>query len=601
MDVREHAGQAVSAAIAEALMGKQALLVLDNAEHLLPRLAGDLADLLTACPTTLRLLVTSRERLQIAAETSWPVPPLAAGEGELLFVERARAAGVELTVDDTIRDLCHRLDQLPLAIELAAARTPLFHPAGLLDRVGSYLDLLRGHRDSDPRQATLRATIDWSYSLLAPAERRLFEALSVFVGGCLYEAACDVAGADPETLQSLIDKSLLRRRDSRLGPRYWMLETVREYASERLSSSGEEKRAAERHALYYGDTFAHLAQQLRERDASAVLRADQEAGNIQRGVESSITSGRADVASLYFFGLWAWMVFRGVLQDAHRQARAYIELDLESLDPSTRFAGQIGIGEIFRRAGDREAAIRIKRRMLEELPAVSDVQLYGRLLGSMEPALLTDLAHLELDTREIDAALLHAKQALAIRRKIGHPWGIAHALNPLVSIARVREDFQQARALQAEVVALTGSSRLIPVEAVEAELVLAELELLCAEPAEARERLLNVDVGEIVRDADPSVAAEALRVFATWLEADGRLEEAAFLFGAFEKTQQESGSSIPGHLAERADALATALRRQLGEARFALLTAEGAASPALDLVAGLPMRLVRAEPLGSCS
>ena len=126
-------------------------------EHLLPELANDLAALLGACPT-LRLLVTSRERIQIGGEESWPVPTLAANEGEALFVERARAAGVELDVDDTIRELCHRLDQLPLALELAAARTPLFSAEGLLERVGSRLDLLRGRRDGDPRQATLRTT-----------------------------------------------------------------------------------------------------------------------------------------------------------------------------------------------------------------------------------------------------------------------------------------------------------------------------------------------------------------------------------------------------------------------------------------------------------
>ena len=391
----------------------------------------------------------------------------------------------------------------------------------------------------------MRATIDWSYELLDEPEMRLFEAVAVFVDGCLYDAAHDVAGADPDTLQSLIDKSLLRRRDSVLGPRYWMLETIREYASERLSESGVDEHVAARHAAYYAESFAPLAQQMREMDVAVLTRADHEAANIRRGLDFALRSGKADLASLFFYGLWVWMVVRGALTEARGNVRTYLELDLESVDPQTRFAGYFGVAEILRHHGERDEAIRIKRRMLDDLPAVSDRPLYGRDLGTLEPALLTDLAHLELDVGELGAAQSHAQQALAIREQDGHPWGIAHALNALVAIAASRGDFLEARALQERVVMLMRESQLIPAETVQEEIALAELELMCAEPSLARQRLATVDVAEIVRVGDLPAAAEALRVFAMYLASSGALEEAAFLIGAYGRLHRETGICHP--------------------------------------------------------
>ena len=191
-----------------------------------------------------------------------------------------------------------------------------------------------------------------------------------------------------------------------------MLETIREYASERLSESGVGERVAERHAAYYAEFFAPLAQQMREMDVAVLTRADHEAANIRRGVDFALRSGRADLASLFLYGLWMWMVVRGALTEARGHVRRYLELDLESVDPQTRFAGYFGVGEILRQHGEREEAIRIKRRMLDDLPAVGDRPLYGRDLGSLEPALLTDLAHLELDVGELGAAQSYAEQAL---------------------------------------------------------------------------------------------------------------------------------------------------------------------------------------------
>ena len=225
------------------------LCLFDNFEQVVEA-APDLGALLSACPN-LDVLVTSRERLRVGGEQTYPVPPLAESDGEALFLTRARAVDPGFTPSGAVRELCLHLDELPLALELAAARTALFSPEQLLEKLAQRLDLLKGERDADPRQQTLRATIEWSYDLLSDDEQRLFARLAVFAGGCTYEAAEEIAGADPDTLQSLLDKSLVRKRDSKLGPRYWMLETIREYAAERLEESGEadELRTAARDAL----------------------------------------------------------------------------------------------------------------------------------------------------------------------------------------------------------------------------------------------------------------------------------------------------------------------------------------------------------------
>jgi predicted ATPase/class 3 adenylate cyclase len=245
--VLEQAGQAVGATdgLADHLADKHLLLLLDNFEHLIEA-AAELAGLLASCPN-LRLLVTSRELLRIEGEQAYPVPPLAPPEGVELFTVRARAADPAFAPTPAVEELCAKLDHLPLALELAAARVRVLSPEQLLERLATRLDLLKGGRDADPRQQTLRATIEWSHDLLEEEEQRLFARLAVFRGGCTLEAAEQVADADLDTLQSLVDKSLLRHS----GERFWMLETIREFARERLSQSGDEPELRRRHARFF--------------------------------------------------------------------------------------------------------------------------------------------------------------------------------------------------------------------------------------------------------------------------------------------------------------------------------------------------------------
>ena len=236
------------AAIAARVGERRTHVVCDNLEQLLPDAARPLAELVAAVPA-LRLFATSREALRIQGEAELDLPPLVRDEAVALFCERAQAVRPDVTATDAVVQLCERLDGLPLALELAAARTKLLAPEALLDRLADRLDSLKGTRDAEERHMTLRATIAWSYDLLDEDEQALFASLGVFRGGCTLETAELVCNADLDTLASLLDKSLLRRRTGPLGEeRYWMLETIREFALERLRESGREDGLRRRHA-----------------------------------------------------------------------------------------------------------------------------------------------------------------------------------------------------------------------------------------------------------------------------------------------------------------------------------------------------------------
>jgi predicted ATPase len=323
LEVKEQPGGELEETLTTELAGKRALILLDNAEHLLPGVAAEIAPLAANGPT---LLVTSRERLQLQGEQLYPVPTLAEQDGIDLFLARARALEPAFETNGLVRELCSRLDNLPLALELAAARTLLFSPAQLLERLSQRLDLLKGGRDADPRQQTLRATIEWSYELLTPDEQRLLRCLSVFSGGCTYDAAETVCGADPDTLQSLLDKSLLRRRESRFGSRYWMLETIREYAAQRLEDAGDastlRRRQAEwccelaerliplpRHLAAHGaDTEAGFARLEDERDnVHNALAWAWSSGQNELGVRLGVACSRWWIEGAGFYDAVAWL------------------------------------------------------------------------------------------------------------------------------------------------------------------------------------------------------------------------------------------------------------------------------------------------------
>ena len=292
--------------LAEHIGERELLLLLDNFEQVVEA-APKLSQLLETCPN-LKLLVTSRELLRIAGEVDYPVPPLAAREAVELFCERSR-----LEADKTIAELCRRLDELPLAVELAAARTRVLAPVEILDRLGQRLDLLKGGRDTDPRQQTLRATISWSHDLLTDDERQLFARLAVFAGGFTLDAAEDVCDADLDLLQSLVDKSLLRHT----GNRFWMLETVREFARERLQERQEPGEIHERQARGLTCGLAKTAHgELRGAAAEEWLgRLDDDLENLRRAIGWAREHDQRMEVELVG-AAWYFLFMRGLVREA---------------------------------------------------------------------------------------------------------------------------------------------------------------------------------------------------------------------------------------------------------------------------------------------
>jgi predicted ATPase len=384
------------AAIAARIGERRTHVIVDNAEHLLPQAARPLAEVAAAAPA-LRLLVTSREALRIQGEVELDLPPLSEEEAVALFYERAHAVRADLGETRAVQRLCERLDRLPLALELAAARTKLLAPEALLERLGDRLDLLKGTRDADERHATLRATIAWSFDLLDEEEQRLFARLSVFRGGCTLETAEEVCDADLETLASLLDKSLLRRRTGRLGEeRFWMLETIREFAAERLEKSGEAEALRRRHAerMLAISEAAHLSEDDNEPFNWPVALAERE--DLRAALD--------------------WAADRDVLLGLE------LACSLESFwGPHAPAEGVRRIGDLLAR--DADVPPRLRARALRNLAGA---------------------AHQE---RDFELAEPCYEESLRIFSEIGDAWGAAAARTRLAYCALSRGEPDRARAL----------------------------------------------------------------------------------------------------------------------------------------------------------
>jgi predicted ATPase/DNA-binding SARP family transcriptional activator len=294
--------------LAELIGEREVLIVLDNCEHVITAAAEVAEDLLRSCPN-LRLLATSREGLRVGGETIWAVPPLAAEDAVQLFVARAQASGspIEPASGDlgAVADVCVRLDGLPLAIELAAARTRAFPITEIAKRLDDRFRLLTGgSRTALPRQQTLRAVVDWSYELLFDAEQRVFERLSVFPGGCdlaTAEAVCadDTIGADdlPDLIHALVEKSLVLAVPSGDGLRFTQLQTLAEYGREKLAERGEAGRLRDAMARHFAMLCAESpAAYIGDRQRAWLTAIDQEQDNLRAALEWAVTNDDADTA-----------------------------------------------------------------------------------------------------------------------------------------------------------------------------------------------------------------------------------------------------------------------------------------------------------------
>jgi predicted ATPase/DNA-binding CsgD family transcriptional regulator len=409
-------------ALQEFLHARRMLLVLDNLEHLLdcgPLLAG----LLSACPR-LTLLVTSRARLAISGERVVEVSPLTDDDAVRLFVERSHAVRPDLAFTDATRtdvaEICRWLDGLPLAIELAAARTTMLGPAALLARLTHRLPLLTGGaRDVPQRLRTMRASIAWSYDLLTGDEQALLRRVAVFAGGCslpALEAVAPVAGgpAALDLATGLLDRSLLRRAADDGEPRFTMLETIREFAGEALAAAGEEESARRRHAAWFhrmavaAEAALRGPDQQRHRDA-----LEAELDNVRAALAWTLREGAAGddavrglelAAALWYFWFQRGLVDegRGWLARALRAAPA---------DGRARAQASLGAGTLAWRQGDSDAA----RAHLDEAVALCRRR--------DDPATLAEalhvLGHVTFDRRDYPAAHELFTESLAAYRRIG--------------------------------------------------------------------------------------------------------------------------------------------------------------------------------------
>jgi len=413
--------------LAEHVGERELLLLIDNLEQLIDA-APDLATLLERCPN-LRLLVTSRELLRVRGEVEYAVPPLALSEAVELFCHRS-----QLESDEAIAELCRRLDSLPLAVELAAARTSVLSPAQILERISKRLDLLTGSRDAEARQQTLRATIEWSYELLQEEEKRLFARLAIFAGGCTLEAAEEAALADLDTLQSLVNKSLVRHT----GERFWMLETIREYATEQLKDSGEAEMLQGRHAEHFlalgeeAEPFTSV-----EYSGEWIERLEREHDNLRAALDHFAASGEHELG----------LQLAGALADFWREGghvaegRRRLESALQGQQRPTAVHARALTGAAFMAygSGDIPAARSTAERALE---------LHRRLGDPRGAALdLNILCVAAIEEGELERAEQFADESLALFHQAGDEGNAVAATRTLAFTYHSRGDLKRARAL----------------------------------------------------------------------------------------------------------------------------------------------------------
>ena len=467
---RDIGSQGIAQRLVETLRDQQLLLVLDNFEHVLDA-AADVAPLLNAC-RAMKVVATSREPLRLAREHLYVVPTLRvpnpnelhsldairASPSVALFVERAQAVDDTFALTDanasTIGTLCARLDGLPLALELAAARVGTLSPGMLLDHLDRQLDLLRGARDAPPRQQSLRATLNWSYELLGDAEQRLLRWLSVFAGSCSLDAVEAVCAQAPDQVLSgvlaLVDKNLLRfEKTADAAPRYRLLETVSAYAREQLRTHEEYDLAVWNHVDYYVG-LAETAAPLLAGPSQAIWleRLGREHDNLRAALARSLEHPSRSASALRLasalYRFW-WM--RGHVAEGRTWLARALDVDARSgagacsEERPARMRALKASGVLARQQGDyREAetffsASLALAREVNESAAIAD-SLYW--LGST-------LFWLGDEQRARTAA----EESLVLWRQLGNPAGIS-PLGTLANLAEMRGNYEQAIALHEE-------------------------------------------------------------------------------------------------------------------------------------------------------
>ena len=545
LGVPEDPKRAILAVVSERLRDRSTLLVLDNFEQILSA-APIVGDLLGGAKA-LRCLASSRESLRVYGEQEYPVPVLGLDDAVTLFVQRARAVRPSFTLTDetaaTVRAICERLDRLPLAIELAAARAKLFTPEQLLARLQHSLAFLTGGaRDRTERQRTLRGAIAWSHDLLTDPERALLRRVSVFSGGIPIDAigpVCDPDGAlgiDPyDAAGSLVDKSLLTRSETGDDePRVAMLVTIREFGLEQLDAAGETATVRGRHARYFQDLAeASEAEFVGARPAPALDAAEREIDNLRAAMEWSCESGDPEPGSRIGAAIWRFWQQRSHLAEG----RAWLErlLALPAAARPTRLRGRAltALGGTTYWQGDfarARAAYEEALRIYESLSDRSDLA-----------DALYNLAFIEIIGGAPEKARALLERSLGLYRELSDTTGVTKVSEGLVAVLFKLGDYATALPLQDEVIEAFRASRSV-FRLANAQTLQACVALGAGDIPKMRSCLRDALDGMLAAD-DRSGLIGVLFVYGLLALETGDAERAARLYGAAMKLR---GDDVAG-------------------------------------------------------
>jgi non-specific serine/threonine protein kinase len=634
-DLRESADTPLITVLTNYFRAKELLLVLDNCEHLIDACAQLVEVLLSACPK-LQILATSREALGLTGEVTWYVPSLESPDPHnmpplasltqydaiRLFTERAQAMAAHWQLADhaeaTAR-ICCRLDGIPLAIELAAARLKVLAAEQIAERLDDRFQLLTGgSRTALPRHRTLRATIDWSYELLAEEERILFQRLAIFAGGCTLAAVESVCcgngmaqGNLLDVLTRLVDKSMVVVDNVQDGRRYRMLETIRQYAHEKIIESGELQAMRDRHFDYFLQLAEQAGPQLLNGDPGWLNRLETEHDNLRAALEHALAKDAELALRLAMSLEWFW-VWHGNVEEGDAYAMRLLPLTV-AWGPGKLRARALGLAgslaadvpgdksacalleaslEMARMADDRYqmawslynlAALALRAGDWAQMRLYSEESLV--LFREMGIAWATgntfwQLGHAAYGSGEYESARSLFEQSLEWARKHNIPAMMAFALMPLGELARLRGDYANAGALYAECAQLR---RQMGMKGGLANSLINLGQVVLHEGDHIRARALFEEVLAIFRQLEwGDWLVDALAGFAGVAGVAGKHKQAARLFGAVEAACETSGTKIDHAQIDRPDQMEydriiARVRAQLDEATFNAAWAEGRA------------------------
>jgi predicted ATPase/DNA-binding XRE family transcriptional regulator len=601
--LREAVGRSLVDVLAQSLRPRKLLLVLDNCEHLVEASAQLAGALLRACPA-LRIVATSREPLGLYGEMTWRVPPLSvpdpanvpAGaeladyEAVRLFAERARMVESDFALTDAnaspVLEICHRLDGLPLAIELAAAHVRILPPRALLERLGNRLTVLSGGpRDLPARQRTMRGAVAWSYDLLDEDEQTLFRRLAVFVGGCTLSAVEAVCGRDAgatgdmlDRLESMVDKSLLRMAaPADDEPRFTMFETLREYGLEQLALAQEAEPIQRRHADYFLALAESAQAHLTGDDHTEWLaRLELEHDNFRGALSRLRAWGDPEAGLRLAMALWQFWWLRGHFSEGRVQLEAVLTLLGPSTPATTHATALTRVAELARLQGDYAAARAHIARSLEIWRGTDD-------RGGTAVA-LRELGRLAYEQNDCAAARPYLEESLAMQRALGSQPGIALSLTFLALVHLIGDgDHRTANELLGESLGIArelGDRTGIAVGL----LGLGFAAVVRGDRVEAR-LLLCRCLPQFVEVGPRSGIAHALDALAELDVAEGRPERALRLGGAAAALRETLNTSVPPVLLEPYERWRGLARQALGEPASAAAWAAGQASPLAQVIA----------------